>query len=324
MTYETYTPLEGLKKFVKCFWMITEGDVGQKERILPNGTAELLINLCDNEILTYAPNEPHGVKRFSGVVVAGAYSRALVCNAKQHRSMLGVHFRPGGAFYLLGPAASDLTDAHANLEDFWGPSAANLIREQVCEAASAGERFQIVEQALLARACRVRSHHPAVEAALRLFGPSGSGASTRHVAHELGISQRRFIQVFTREIGLLPKLFCRILRFKYARILTEQESRKRSGLAVQWVQIANASGYYDQSHFIRDFRDFSGLSPSEYVEQFRPIRGRSHERENRFQLSVGRIPELLAVRDLQENHMRSWGRSILSNTGNGLGLQDEE
>lgn len=301
MEYVTYSPSAPLKEFVKCFWIIAGGDTGRRERILPNGTSELLINLCEDEIRTYDPAGPEQVKCLSGAVVAGTYSRALICDARQHRSMLEVHFHPGGASPFFETPATALSDAHANLDDLWG-ARASALREQICEATTSRERFQLMEEALLVRACAALSRHRAVEAALRLFGPFGTGRSTRAVAQELGISQRQFIDLFTRQVGLTPKLFCRILRFKYARILAEKmKCPNTEGPESNWAQIAIACRYCDQSHLIRDFESLSGLSPSQYIRELRPAPDPKHNPVPLPRAKLGQIPEFLAARDLGDN-----------------------
>jgi transcriptional regulator GlxA family with amidase domain len=79
------------------------------------------------------------------------------------------------------------------------------------------------------------------------------------VTDRIGLSPRRFIQVFADEVGLTPKLFCRVQRFQEVLGLVERRRR------VDWVQVALDCGHYDQSHFIHDFRAFSGLNPTKYL-----------------------------------------------------------
>ena len=150
----------------------------------------MVINLSQDEICTYDASGPGQVIRRSGAVVAGTYSRAFIADTRQHLSMLGVHFHPGGAFPLLGPPTTELSDAHTNLEDVWG-TPARILRQQMCDAVTTPERFQLMEQALLDRARRFSSGDGAVDVALRLFGPIGTGSSTSAVARELGLSQRQ-------------------------------------------------------------------------------------------------------------------------------------
>jgi methylphosphotriester-DNA--protein-cysteine methyltransferase len=69
------------------------------------------------------------------------------------------------------------------------------------------------------------TRHPAVPIALDAFGPAGTGALVRDIARDIGLCQRRFIQVFTAQVGLTPKLFCRLLRFQRARSLMDRIER---------------------------------------------------------------------------------------------------
>jgi AraC-like DNA-binding protein len=202
-------------------------------------------------------------RHYSGAVLSGTYSRVFVCDATQHESMVGVHFRPGGAVPFLEQAANDFADTHADLGDLWGRSAA-VLRERLCEGARPQERFRILEAFLMRRLHRHASkRHRAVAAALNMFGAAGTGAAVRDAAREVGLCERRFIQVFHTHVGVTPKLFCRLLRFQRARALAQRVA------TVDWSQLASACGYFDQSHLIRDFQEFSSSSPTAYLRQVR-------------------------------------------------------
>lgn len=253
----SHQPASPLGDFVQGFWDVAYAPSHPKVRILPSGSNELVINLSEDEIRIYDPEQPEQCRRLPGIVVAGTYAGALDIDPMRNASMLGVHFKPGGAFPFFGAAIAELANRHAPLDVFWGRSAAEL-REKLCSAATRQKRFEILEETLTDR-LRGLSEHPAVSLALDLFGPAGIGDSVRAVAQRVGLSQRRFIQVFTNQVGLTPKLFCRVLRFQHARDTVDQT------LKPNWVQLAMACGYYDQSHMIDDFRAFSGLSPGEYL-----------------------------------------------------------
>src|SRR5262249_3956448 len=135
--------------------------------------------------------------------------------------IIGVHFKPGGAFPFLGLPAGDLADTHVDLETLWGSSASRL-QEQLCEASTPHERFQLLENALLRGFCHKVEQHYAVSTALEMFGRNQAGPIVREVAKYLGLSQRRFIQVFKVEVGMTPKLFSRIQRFQQTRTLIQQ------------------------------------------------------------------------------------------------------
>jgi len=105
------------------------------------------------------------------------------------------------------------------------------------------------------------ARHPAVAAALKELQCVPQTRTLSDLVEHIGLSPRRFIQVFRAEVGLTPKLFCRIQRFQ------EVVRRIGRGQPVDWLDVALACGYFDQAHFIHDFRAFSGLTPTTYLAQ---------------------------------------------------------
>jgi AraC-like DNA-binding protein len=181
-------------------------------------------------------------------------------DSARDESILGVHFKPGGAFPFLKLPAGELHNTHVSLETLWGTKAAAL-RDQLLEAKTPEVRFHLLERFLMAEASRSLVRHPAVAFALKEFQGVPHARTISEVANQIGISQRRFIQVFRDEVGLTPKLFCRIQRFQ--KVLRRIWKRQ----PFEWVDVALACGYYDQAHFINDFQAFSGLNPTVYIKQ---------------------------------------------------------
>ena len=258
MFYRSYTPAPPLRDFVDRFWLCSDTPPHSRERILPTGTIELVVNLREDEIRIYDPSHPDRCTRLSGATVSGAYSRFFVIDPLQHASILGVHFRPGGAFPFLGAPAGELADTHVDVETLWGAPALEL-RERLCAAATPAERFSLMERALLSHLRNPPERHGAVPAALDAFKERAE-ARVRDVARRVGLSQRRFIQVFAAEVGMTPKLYSRVRRFQRARALARKT-------APDWARIAVDCGYFDQSHLIRDFLEFSGFTPADYLRR---------------------------------------------------------
>jgi AraC-like DNA-binding protein len=245
---------------VERLWLLSDAPAHSKERIAPSGTIDLGINLHENEFRIYDPAQPERCKRFSGAVVSGTRRGPFVIDPRELVSVMGVRFRPGGAFPFLGVPASELADAHIDLETLWGSSAVEL-RDRLGEAKTSTERFDLLEKALVAHLFRPLERHYAVRFALNTFGRADSGLAIRDVARDAGLSQRRFGQLFTREVGMSPKLFSRVRRFRQALETVRHPAEPN------WAQVAVDCGYYDQSHLIHDFRFFSNLSPTEYVRR---------------------------------------------------------
>ncbi len=263
MNFQFVTPGPPLGEFVERIWQLSDAPAHDREQIVPSGTIEFVFNLCEDEVRIYDPRQPDPCRRYSGAVASGAYGGPFVIDTREHGLIVGVHFKPGGAAPFLGVSATALRDTHVDLETLWGRAATEL-RGRLCEAATPTERFQILESALVAHGFRGLGGHPAVRFALHAFRDLDHARAVREVAREAGLSQRRFIQLFSREVGVPPKLFCRIRRF--------QQALAFAGLVGEppWGPLAIESGYYDQAHLIRDFREFSGYSPTEYVRRRSP------------------------------------------------------
>ena len=263
MRFSSYKPTALLSDLVDNLWHY-EGYQSEhaNERILPTGTLELVINLRENELRIYDTDQPNCCNRYSGAVVSGAYGKGFITDGEEEAFIMGVHFKPGGAFPFLGVPTDELADTHVDLETLWGCSARRL-REQLCEASTVADRFQILEQALIDHVFQTMEHHYAVSTALESFG-SRIDITVRDIAKGLGLSERRFIQVFKSEVGATPKLFSRVQRFQRARAIIH--GREDS---VDWAGIATECGYFDQSHLIRDFQQFCGTSPAAYFRQYK-------------------------------------------------------
>jgi AraC-like DNA-binding protein len=263
MRYRTYAPSMPVGDVVDTLWLLTDAPPHRMERILPSGTIELVINLFENEIRIYDPVRIESFRKCSGTIVSGAYNRCFAIDTREHAAIMGVHFKPGGAYPVLGLPVMELADAHLDLAALWGGRAHEL-RERLCAVPTPLQKFQLLEKALLARLMRAPRRHVAPGAALTAFRRTGYAAPVREIVRGLGLSQRRFIEVFATEVGMTPKLYCRVRRFQRALSLASESS------APDWAGVAAECGYFDQSHLIHDFQAFSGLSPVEYVRQRSP------------------------------------------------------
>src|SRR5262249_56646321 len=163
-----YPPGPPLDEYVDRFWLCSDTPPHPRERILPNGTVQLVINLSDDEIRIFDASDPARPRRYSGAAVAGPYSNYFVIDPPVHASIIGVYFRPGRAVPVLGVPASQLADAHVDLESVWGRTAAEL-RERLCTAATPAKRFAVLEEVLLGRLRQSPLWHGAIPVALDAF-----------------------------------------------------------------------------------------------------------------------------------------------------------
>jgi AraC-like DNA-binding protein len=258
MIYRTYQPGPPLDEFVQWFWFYADLRSGHSmERVLPDGTFELVIDLSEMPRKLFDRNNPGQYREFRGSWLSGTRADFIVIDVLQKTSMIGVHFKPGGAAAFLGRPADELTGRVEEADRIWG-SAVKDLRFRLLEEPSIDRRFVLLEEFLLDR-LRSSSYSDGINHAVRRLTVCPEVDRTSRIASELGISQKHFIALFRARVGLTPKKFCRIRRFQKA--LGEIESNR----ALDWAGLAATSGYYDQSHFIRDFHSFSGMNPSAYL-----------------------------------------------------------
>ncbi|WP_437332764.1 helix-turn-helix domain-containing protein [Sorangium sp. So ce394] len=269
MRFVTYAPPPPLGRFVGQLWYYAAPELPDLlERVLPSGAMSLLINLAEDELRWYDAAPAAAVARchrLSGIAVCGAHAEHFAIDTAEQRAIVGAEFTPGGALPFFGPAAEALSGSHVSLDALWGREAA-LVRERVLEARTPDEKLRALEAALAARLVRPRAplaRDPAVDFALAAFADPSRAYTVADVTGQLGMSPKRFIRTFTEQVGLTPKRYCRVQRFQQAIAAIERGER------VSWAGVAAACGYYDQAHFIHDFRAFAGLTPTEYVARRR-------------------------------------------------------
>ncbi len=259
MIFRTYVPASPLSHFVSKIWLY-EGyaPAHTKERILPDGSMQLIINLREDLTRVYDRHNTDECQSLRGSVISGAHSEFVVIDTAEQASVIGVYFRPGGAFPFLRLPANELRNMHVSLDALWG-TAGNDLRDQLLEASTPEAKFRILEKTLLAQAAGSLMRHPALDYALQEFQNMPKLRTISGVTDRIGLSKRRFIQVFDERVGLTPKLFCRVRRFQRALRLIARGGR------IEWADLAVDCGYSDQAHFIHDFTNFSGLNPSVFL-----------------------------------------------------------
>lgn len=259
--YHVHVPRAPLTNFVESFWLYeNDAPLHARERRLPGGSVELVINLREEVVNIYDRQDTKTLRSFYAGVLSGPYSTFFIIDTSCLASIIGVAFKPGGAAPFLPLPATELYNSHVSLETLWG-SAARELRDRLLAVDAPQVRFSILEEWLLARARRPLLWRPELAFALAELRTSSQMQSVSDIIEQTGLSSRRFIQIFKEAVGLTPKQFSRVRRFQEVLHLVEK------GKPISWTNIALNCGYYDQAHFIHDFQDFCGLTPCTYLAQ---------------------------------------------------------
>jgi AraC-like DNA-binding protein len=245
--FRHYTPRWPLTDYVEGFW--SHGHYAQphgRERVMPTGTMNLVFR-CDGS-------------GGASVLLSGAHSTHFLLDTSRPFSAIAASFKPGGGFPFFGLPADELENLILPLETVLGVEAHDL-RDRLLEAPTTLARFQALERFLLARLDEHTGRSAAVLYALRAFHGAGRVPPVASVSAQIGWTATRFIATFRNEVGLAPKAYCRVARFR--NVLASLASRED----IDWTDVALSSGYFDQAHFIHDFKEFSGVTPSAYLRE---------------------------------------------------------
>jgi AraC-like DNA-binding protein len=248
-----------LDTFIEYLWYWEgEAPAHSKEAITASRNPSILIDLSDNDCVWYDGENYARRNKLKGMSVSGTQTAPFAINAHQPKIM-GVQFKPGGGYPFLGPAAREFHGTHTSLEDVWGADAERL-HQRIFQAPSVDDKFDILFDGLIRVAPREFAHHPAVALALQRFERCPHRASVAEAARDAEVSAKKFIQLFNDEVGMTPKLYLRVARFQ--RVV----ERIQFAPHIDWGDAVERHGYYDQSHFIRDFKEFTGFAPTEWLK----------------------------------------------------------
>jgi AraC-like DNA-binding protein len=259
MIYQTYQPKSPLSQFVEFLWS-REGDhlPQLQSRLLPIGSVELVINLHEDRFPLFDRHSRTECGSTSGTRLCGTHSEVYIIHNTSKLSIVGVHFRPGGSAAFFKLPAGELHNEIISLDELWQGRSAEL-RERLLEASTWEDRCLILEQFLLTMLLAPRQH-PAIIFALREFQQSPTPTIGK-VTDRIGFSARHFNQLFRDQVGLTPKLFCRVWRLRQVLYLLDDRNQ------VDWADIAFTCGYFDQAHFIHDFQAFAHCTPTKYLQR---------------------------------------------------------
>jgi len=253
-------PIPRLRPFIQYLWASSnqgssEGPiVAERERMIPSGCMHIVFRFSDQPIRIFKCLEDTEGDAFYRGAVAGMRSAYYVKDIARSACTVGASLRPGACEALFGIPADEVSGRHVALEDLWG-NEARCLSERLQET-NDFERLEVFESFLANRLPRVSAIHPAIAHALSRFSTT---TDIGKIVEETGYSHRHFIQLFRQSVGISPRIYTRLVRFQ--RTLTHGVDKTRG----RWIDVALEAGYADQAHFNREFRELTGISPTEYL-----------------------------------------------------------
>jgi AraC-like DNA-binding protein len=252
INYYTIQPIENLAKYVRCFWVL-ESDGPYTHHSMADGCSEMVFHY--NGIFDEIKKTGAREKSFAAGL-QGPTQNVTRYTIDRGFSMFGVYLYPFAIPQLFSLPATELTNQFPDMESLMGKKGKDL-EERMMVATDNDERVKIMSAFFEKQLTKASTQqHPVFDAISGIIRANGlvriDSLSTQYF-----ISTRQFERKFKELTGFPPKLFSRIIRFNAA--LREYRNKNKS-----LMDIALDCGYYDQSHFISDFKEFSGLHPKQY------------------------------------------------------------
>ena len=231
------------------------------DRLLPDGHMELLIDLTDTPKYIYDNETLKEIQACHHVWISGLRTQYISIPSGKDSRLLVVTFQRGQAFPFLPLPVQELTNCVVDADLIFG-DLTHQLREQLLGLNDAFQMFACIERFLMNQMCPPDDPTQAcVSFAVEQLSQNPSQMRLEKNKKKIGYSQKHFIHLFKKQVGVTPKQFLKIMRFQQViRTLSQQKH-------LAWHQLALDCGYFDQAHFIHDFKQFAGMTPSLYSER---------------------------------------------------------
>lgn len=257
MEFTRISPHPDLQGFVECYWMMyCEDSLPLVEKIIPDGFTEIIFNYKDiyqSKIRGDWASQSHNL-------LAGQLKTFFYLRNTGATGSIAVKLKPSALTQLFGFSMDAYLDKIVDLDSF--PSLKiKKLSDKIGDCVRLGHnRDEVFVKKILdeyfAERIQTASENP-LKAPLDLVFSTNGVVTVSEMVSVAGVGQRQLERLFKKYIGLSPKYYARIIRFNY--IFQLIKSKENS-----WAEIVYQSGYYDQSHFIHDFKAFTGEDPSSY------------------------------------------------------------
>lgn len=256
MDYRTYETPEALNGFVKCFWTL-EGDAASalaRQRIVPDGCMEMIFHYGDL-YRQYNADGSYEVQPRS--FVFGQITEALDIASTGATGIFAARFHPGGFIPFATIPLSAMENRAVPLEELFGVSGVQLEKE-IMQAVDTPGRIKIVTGFLGQKLDAPEAIDRAVQSGVSVLLQLNGQVSVDKLSRQININRRQLERRFAAAIGLSPKQLAKIMRLQATLKLL------LSGQYSSLTELAYEGDYYDQAHFIKDFKEFTGMSPGKF------------------------------------------------------------
>ena len=259
MQYHEFPVPEPLKGYVQTMWaMESESDTEQYPRslIMPDGIVEAIFHYKE-PFHYYQENKKY---KQDALIAVSMMKKYMEIESDGATGFIAVRFFPWGAYHFFDTPISSFVDQTINAEQLWPGDPERLI-SSLRDAATLESRVEIIIVFLLEKLRLHQKEEAGTDNVIRLIREYKGTLSIEQVAERTGINLKQLERKFSSLLGTTPKVFSRVCRFlDICHHLHQHKGKSLTALAYE-------CGYFDQSHFINDFKSFSGFTPKEFFEK---------------------------------------------------------
>lgn len=253
MFFKRIEPSSELKDFIDCYWVVeSDNSAPIKQKIIPDGFPELIFHYGD----PYRININKEWQLQSKGLVAGQIKKHFYLENTGRSGVFGIKLKPAALNHLFGLTMNELADKVIGIEEL-NQSDLYQLNFAIISCSTYQEMLVVAEKELKTISKSIRTKDETIDDIVESISNTNGTVTISEIQKKFFITERQLQRKFQKYIGLSPKFYSRIIRFNHIFQLLKEKR-------LSWLEITHLSGYFDQSHFIRDFKAFTGEEPSNY------------------------------------------------------------
>ncbi len=256
MNYQVFEPSETLKAFVKCYWTLEfPAEVNpQKQSIVPDGCVEMIFHQGD--LYRQYLNNGESILQPKCFVI-GQLTQPLEIEPTGATNIFSVRFHPGGFLPFTLVTIKEMENVALDLTKMFGTDG-HEIETKILAVTSTEEKIKLVESFLLNRLLDTETIDRVIKATVETMLTANGQISIDELSQQTNINRRQLERKFSSIVGLSPKTLSKVIRLQSTlKMLLNKDLTSLTALAYE-------GEYYDQAHFIKDFKEFTGKTPKEF------------------------------------------------------------
>lgn len=272
MFYRKYKPPGLLQPYVECYFKWQSEKLPKAVWIdsPPTAFSAIVFNLGGRHQVTLDAGRTEETGK---AFISGQAIRNVSLQVEGAVDQIGIVFRPTGIHKLFGLPMYEITHSRFDVQDVFGELFGDL-EEQLHEMSEEASQIALINRFLMHQAGQISMKQDGIDYAANLLLNKMGNVQIKCILDQIYMSRRKFERHFLKQVGVSPKFYGRIRRYGHVCSLMAGQRK------VEWGRILHQVGYYDQSHFIRDFHDFAGMSPSAYLQSNQEL---AHQLDSAFE-----------------------------------------